>query len=98
MWSLMKNLNVTKIHIRKWERNKKLRLISELNKITMEISSIIRVLEHREPTREDMIHIKILEGRKNEILKIQEMTWRLKSRAIWIMEVKRRAIQIRDGD
>lgn len=69
-----------------WEREKKCRHRAEYRRIQAEMEVIIESFTHTYPDEQTLESLKCLGNRKRELLRIEESTWRLKSRALWLAE------------
>lgn len=58
----------------------------ELNVVIVEIENIYKMVERGASNANIWDKLKSLECRKRQILLIQETTWRLKSKALWLRE------------
>jgi hypothetical protein len=67
-----------------WQRDKKTQLQSELHHIEVKMAEIFEKCLSQVFVQEDMDILKALKQRKELILSIEESTWRLRSRAIWL--------------
>jgi len=67
-----------------WHRDKKAQLQSELHHIEVKMAEIFEKCSSQVFVYEDMDILKTLKQRKELILSIEESTWRLRSRAIWL--------------
>lgn len=71
---------------RKWKCKKKMNMIKDLADIKKELEKHGRILDVGNPSPKLIKNIKEMEEEKKMILHIQEVTWQLKSRAIWWKE------------
>jgi hypothetical protein len=65
-----------------WQRDKKAQLQSELHHIKVKMAKIFEKCPSQVFVQEDMDILKALKQRTELILSIEELTWRLRSRAI----------------
>jgi hypothetical protein len=86
MRKLVRKLSSLKKRVISWEKEKKKGLQMELVEIEDEIEDILAGNFDGVFSNKDLDKLKSLSSRKVEILKIEEDTWRLKSRAIWIKQ------------
>jgi hypothetical protein len=84
MSSLVKKLSALKSKVIGWERDKKRHLRLDLLKIEEQLDVFYDHHKSRLFSDPDFQHVKKLEERKVQILSIEEETWRLKSRALWL--------------
>lgn len=84
MGTLVTKIDKIKSSTKTWERNKKKQLIKDLKEITRSIFYFGKYMEDKIPPQQYLDRLKLLEERKNEILKIQDISWRLKIRENWL--------------
>lgn len=89
MWDMVEKLHELKRKVKIWERCKKQKLRMELDAIHSELEVLGQKLDLGNPSNTLINSINALEKKKQHILHIQEVNWRLKSRAIWLKEVDR---------
>ena len=71
---------------KRWESAKKLALKAELSNITQNICTIYSDMASTPPSEDTFTLLRDLGNRKKEILLMEEITWKLKSRITWLRE------------
>jgi len=82
----MNRLRVLKVEVKIWERKKKEEQRRELSAIEEELKSFHKQMTTHSLPNKVRERICALELEKKNILQVKEMTWRLKSIALWIKE------------
>jgi len=67
-----------------WKKDKKAQLQSDLYHIEVKMVEIFEKCPSQVFEQEDMDIVKALNRKKESLLSIEESTWRLRSRAIWL--------------
>ena len=84
MDAFLRKLSLIKRFVIKWINKKKKGLAEELSNVENEITELLNLTISTSPTTADLERLRILNDRHDHILLIQEETWRLKSRALWL--------------
>eukprot|EP00253_Pinus_taeda_P002178 PITA_02178 len=83
---IMEKLHALKVVVKRWERKKKNQMNKDLKDISNEMDRLGLQLQRGHPSRDLLTSIRLLEEKRLSLLHIQEVTWHLKSRALWIQE------------
>lgn len=83
---LIMNLKYLKNKVLLCERKKKKAMRKELLQIESQMQHMYDNSSGGSLSTKDCEELKLLDQRKNCILEVEELTWRLKSRAIWLKE------------
>jgi len=84
MDSFLRKLSLIKRFVIKWINKKKKDLSVELTIVESENAELLDLTLIDSPTPADLDRLRQRNDRHDQILLIQEVTWRLKSRALWI--------------
>lgn len=86
MQAILGNIYALKMVVKKWEHWKKKKMIKGLADIKVELGRLDQALDMGNSFVKIINNIKELEAKNKKILHVQEVTWKLKSRALWLKE------------
>lgn len=84
MDTFLLKLSMVKRFVMKWNNKKKKEHSYELSCVDSEIAGILSLSHLLACDSVDLDRLHLLQARKDQLLLLQEVSWRLKSRALWL--------------